>query len=193
MKKILLLITLLCISSTANAKTIRAVSLEEFSTIDPSPTYKVQIIEREEFKDGTVYEAGTIISGEVVKVKNATRGKRNGYFEFVPTDLTFNHKTNKIENPNMIAKAVGYAPIDTKDLVEKAALGAVGLMFKGASQGISFVQGIADAEDGNRLKSGFVNVYKNSPLTYIEEGSELNIKAGDLIVLKFKTLKAQYE
>lgn len=193
MKKHLLIFTIIIffISSSAQAKAIRVISLENFSTANPSSTYKVQVIEKEELKDGTVYEAGTIICGEVVKVKNAQRGKRDGYFEFVPTFLIYNNETCKIKDPNVSAKVVGYAPINPMDIAEKAAKGAVGLFFKGASQGISFVQGVAEDKDGNRLKSGFVKMYKDSPLTYIEEGKELNVNVGDLIVLKFKKFKPE--
>lgn len=191
MKKLLLIFAsiIFFISSSAQAKSIRVISLEKFSTANPSPTYKVQVIEKEIFKDGTILEPGAIISGEVVKVKNAQRGKRNGYFVFLPTEIIMNNKTYKIRNPHISAKVVGYSPINPSNLIETAAKGAVGLIFKGASQGISFAQGVAQAENGNRLKSGFVNLYKDSPLAYIEEGAELNINAGDLIVLKFKHLK----
>lgn len=193
MKKLLLIFTsiIFFISSSAQAKAIRVMSMDKFSTANPSSTYKVQVIEKEEFKDGTVYEAGTIISGEVIKVKNAQRGKRNGYFEFVPTELMYDHKTCKIQKPNVYAKVVGYAPVNTLGLVENAAKGAVGLAFKGASQGISFVQGVAEDQNGNRLVSGLVRMYKDSPLVYIEEGKELNVNPGDLIVLKFKKLKTE--
>ncbi len=173
-------------ATTAQAKSIRVISLEDFSTASPSDTYKVQIIEREELKDGTVLEAGTILIGDVIKVENAKRGKRDAYFEFIPTSYISNMTTQKIEDTKYYAKVVGYAPIDKQAIAESAAKSAVGFFFKGVSQGISFVQGVAQAEDGSRIKSGLVKIYKDSPLTYIEEGSELNVKPGDLIVLIFK-------
>lgn len=190
MKKIILLVIcfIFFLGTTAQAKSIRVISLEDFSTASPSDIYKVQVLEREELKDGTIVEAGTIITGEVVKVKNASRGKRNGYFEFIPISYTYDKVTHKIENPRYYAKVVGYAPMDKKEIVESAARGAVGFFFKGASQGISFVQGVAQAEDGSRIKSGLVQMYKDSPLTYIEEGKELQVKPGDLIVLILKKI-----
>jgi len=195
MKKLLLISIsiIFFVSLSAQAKTIRVISLDQFSTENPSKTYRVQIIEKEEFKDGTVCEAGTIVTGEVVKVKNAQRGKRDGYFEFIPTSLTFEHNTCQIKKPRVVAKVVGHAPIgsaiSTEKVLENAAKGAAGLIFKGASQGISFVQGVAEAEDGQRMKSGFTKLYKDSPLAYIEEGAELKVNPGDLIVLKLKKIK----
>ena len=199
MKKLLLISMglIFLITSSAQAKNIQVISMDKFSTAHPSKTYSVQVLEKEEFKDGRVYEAGTIITGKVVKVENARRGKRDGYFEFVPTSLTLENTTYQIKNPNITAKVVGHAPIDSKTttaaLMGNAAKGAVGFIFKGASQGISFVEGIKEAEDGKRIKSGFTKVYKDSPLSYIEEGAELKVKEGDLILLKFKKLKTELE
>ncbi len=190
MKKILLILTCLFffIGNAANAKSVRVIALEDFSTLNPSETYKVQLLEKEELKDGTIFEAGTIINGQVIKIKNAKRGKRNAYFEFVPTSYTYNHETKTINTPQYYAKVVGYAPVDTKKIVESAAKSTVGFFFKGASQGISFIQGVAQADEGERIKSGFTQMYLDSPLTYIEEGAELEVNIGDLIVLIFKRL-----
>lgn len=196
MKKLLISISLLFfISLSAQAKTIKVISLDAFSTLNPSDTYKVQVVEKEEFKDGTIYEAGTIISGKVIKVEHAKRGKRDGYFEFVPTDLTLEGQTWTVTDSKYTAQVVGLLQIntitDTKTVVKNVAKGVTGLIFKGASQGISFVEGVAEAEKGQKIKSGFVKVYKDSPLVYIEEGSELKINPDDLILLKFKKTKTK--
>ena len=191
MKKLLLILGcfMFFLGTSAHAKAFRVISLDNFSTENPSDSYRVQFLQSEHLKDGTVIEAGTILTGQVIKVKNAKIGKRNGYFEFIPTSYTYNHKTKEITDPKYYAKVVGYAPVDTKEIVETAAKGAVGFLFKGASQGISFVQGVANAEDGERLKSGLVKVYEDSPLAYIEEGSELQVNTGDLIVIILKKIK----
>lgn len=190
MKKILLTIGILfCLTPTVYARTLRVESVQNFSTENPSPTYSVRVLDREEFKNGKVLEPGTVISGQVVKVQNAQRGKRNGYFEFLPSSATYNGETKTAQNPIVIAKVVGYSPMEPKDLALKAVKSAAGFAVKGASQGIAFVEGVAEAQDGNRLKSGIVNVYKDSPLSFIEVGSELNIKDGDILLLKLKKIR----
>lgn len=191
MKKFLLILVALMFlfGVEVQAKTFKVLSVDKFSTASPSNTYKVQVIEREELSDGSVYEAGTIISGNVIKIKNPTRGKRDAYFEFVPTEITLNNKTQTIQDPKVYAKVVGYAPIDPKAIAGQTIKGAIGFVFKGASEGISFIQGAVKNENGNPLKSGFVKLYKDSPLAYFEEGKELNINEGDLILLKLKKIK----
>lgn len=181
----------LCLSNSVQAKTIKVESLENFSTENPSSTYSVKVVDREEFKNGKVLEAGTIISGHVVRVQGPQRGKRNGYFEFIPASATYNGVTRTAQNPIVIARVVGYSPIDPKDLAIKAVKSAAGLTVKGASQGLSFVEGVAKAEEGSRLKSGLVNVYKDSPLSFLEPGSELEVKKGDILLLKIKKLRTK--
>jgi len=193
MKKKFLIFTfglfLLTSNAQANTDTIKVMSLEQFSTQNPSSDYKVQTIEREKLSDGTFLETGTIISGHVVRVKPPKRLKRNGYFEFVPDTFSYDGETQIIEKSDMIAKVVGYKPIDPKELAFSAVKTAAGFAVKGATQGISFVEGVAQAENGDRLKSGFINVYKDSPLSYLEVGSELNVNVGDILILKLKKIR----
>lgn len=201
MKRFLLIFVgiLFFAGSTVRAETFKAVSLENFSTENPSPTYKVQIIGQEESKYDAIYKEGTIISGEVIKIKDARRCKRNAYFEFVPTEITFENKTQKIGNPEVYAKVVGYYPINKGNLAERAAKGTAGIVLKGiigpvagvAMGGVSFIEGVAQNENKNRIKSGFTKVYKDSPLVYFEEGKQLNLSPGDLIVIKIKKLKLE--
>lgn len=191
MKKILFIFAfiLFFLTSSVQAKTIKVISMSDFSTKNPLPTYEVKTLQLECFKDGTIIEEGTVISGQVVKVQSAQRGKRDGYFEFVPSSITYNGETKIIRNPISVARVIGYEPIEPQELVVSVAKKAAGFAVKGATQGISFVEGLVQAEDGERLKSGFMKVYKDSPLAYIEVGDELNVKAGDVLVLKFKKLK----
>ncbi len=186
---LILCMLLMCLVSGVEAATVKVVSLDDFSTAEPKPSFKVQLVETKELKDGTIVEAGTIVAGSVIKIQNANRGKRDAYFEILPASVTYQDKTTYITNPNCKMKVVEYSPKDPQEIVESAAKGAVGFIFKGASQGISFVQGVAQAQEGERMKSGLTKMYKDSPLSYIEYGSELNIKTGDILMLKIKTLR----
>lgn len=188
-KKIGITFIILMIAQTTFAQNIRAVSLEKFSTNEPKPHYKAQIIDPCVFKDGTILYEGSVIEGSVVKIQHAKRGKRNGYFDIEINSITTAGITQKITKPKLYARVVGYAILSPQELVLTAARTAAGIAVKGASQGISFAQGFIEANDGSRIKSAVINVYKDSPLSYIETGKELNINEGDTMILKVKELK----
>lgn len=190
MKKFSFLIVLIiCLfASSVQAKTIKVVALKDFSTANPSPTFQVKTVEEEIFKNGAILEEGTIISGILLKVEKPKRGKRNAYFDFIPTSISYKGQEKKIEG-KIVAKVVAYRPIDPEKTAIYVARKATNLIFKGASMGIAFVQGAVAAEDGERVKTGFISAYKDSPLAYFEIGSELNIKIGDTLVLELKKIR----
>lgn len=175
-------------SLSAQAKTIKVVALKDFSTEKPSPTFRVQTIQDEVFKNGTVLEKGTVISGVVLKVEKPKRGKRDAYFEFIPTTIFYDGNEKTI-NKQIVVKVIAYHSVDSKKMAVYVAKKAADFAVKGASMGISFVQGVAQADEGdNRIKSGFVKTYRDSPLSFIEVGSELNIDVGDTLVLKVEKI-----
>lgn len=55
------------------------------------------------------------------------------------------------------------------------------------SEGVSFVKGVWKNPENNRLKSGVVQVYKDSPLSYVEEGKDVYITKDTMFLLKFKS------
>lgn len=184
MKKILLAFTLMVLlASNAQAQTMKVEAVEAFSTTTPSSYFCVKIITPDTLDDGTILEKGAIVSGFVTNIQAPKRLKRDAYFEFIPEKVMLNGKTKIIEQPTIIAKVVSYEPLDKKELVEKVAKTVAGYAVKGATQGISLVQGMVENKDGNRLKSGVTNVYEDSPLSYLSAGSELTISPGDTIVI----------
>jgi len=191
MKKFLLnlALTLTLLTSGAYAANIKVISLEDFSTENPSTTYTVKTIQPEFLNKKILLETGTVISGSIIKIHEPKRGKRDGYFEFKPISAICNGTTTDLLDSKVFAIVKGYEPLNPKDLVISGGKTAAGFFVKGASEGISLVQGIAQNEEGNRLKSGVKKVYKDSPLSYIEAGKELNVKAGDVLVLRIKKLK----
>ncbi len=180
------LFIILLLTSSVQAQTLKVISMEPFSTAEPSPTYTVKILEPIIFPDGVILDAETYICGNVTRIQSPQRGKRNSYFVLNPTLAVFNDKTISLEKYRLEAKVVGYKPIEPAKLAVSAAKKATNLFFKGASLGISFAEGVAQAEDGNRLKSGLTKSYKDSPLSYIEAGKELNVAVGDILILSFK-------
>lgn len=190
MKKILLLIfVIFFIPLCAEAKTIRALSLKPFSTAIPSSTFAVQIIQKETITKGTVLEPGTIILGIVLKVNSPKIGKQNGSFEFIPTEFIEKGVSQKIENPLITAKVMGYSPINPSQMTISVIKKIANFFLRGAITALDFIDGAMEAQEGQRFKSGVIKAYKNSFLSYIEPGNELNIKRGDILILKIKTTR----
>lgn len=186
MKKLLTIsvFIFMLLTSCVQAKTFKVVALESFSTEYPQANFNVQVTQQEILGRDLVIEEGTIISGKVVKISKPKIGKRNAYFEFVPTVITYNGKSEKLNHTKLRAKVVGYRPINPEKVVIYAAKKATNLIFMGASVGISFAEGATQAKDGERFKAGIIKAYKDSPLSFVETGSELDIDQGDVIILK---------
>lgn len=186
MKKFLSLtiIMLLFLTSKAQAQSIKVSAIDDFSSEQSSSVFKVKTIEYNQIQ-GMFFEPGTIISGMVLKVHEPARGKRDGYFEFIPTNIG----DTKINSPKTIGKITYYKPVDPP----KAALNIAGkianIFLKGLITGAEFAQGAIEAPNGQRIKSGAKKAYNDSFLSYIEVGQELNIKPGDILILKLKKVR----
>lgn len=180
------------LTSSVQAQTIKVEAMEEFSTANPASSFSVKITAPEVLPDGTTLEQGSIISGHVTNVQHAKRLKRDGYFEFIPSSITIDGKTKRIENPTMLAIVTDYEPLDPKEIAATVVKSAAGYAIKGATQGISLIQGMVQSENGNRLKSGVTQVYEDSPLSYIDEGSELIISPGDTVIMIINNIENGY-
>lgn len=191
MKKFLVIfIFALCINtSSVQAKTVKVVALEDFKSAQPSQTFTVRTIESKQISKTMFLPATTIVSGFIVNVEEAKRGKRDGYIEFVPTALTYEGKTTQLHHSIITAKITDYTPVDPKDATIDAGLKVANFLLKGVISACQFVQGAVTAPSGTRMKSGAMNVYKHSFLTYIEVGDELNVKKGDILTFKIKINK----
>ena len=193
MKKTVYFLTLLvlCVfSSPANAaKSVKVSALSEFNSIRPVKTMKVMVLERAEFKNGIVFEDGTVINGEIFDVKQPKRAKLNASFKFKPVSYTYNGKTSNIDDPEFVAKYAEYKELDKAGLATSAATTAGGMLFHIPllSEGVSFVKGVWKNPENNPLKSGVVQVYKDSPLSYVEEGKDVYITKDTMFLLKFKS------
>ena len=178
------------VSMPANAaKSVKVTALTEFNSLTPTDQMKVVVIEHAEFKNGIVFEDGTILKGEIFDVKQPKRAKLNASFKFRPTSYTYNGKTQKINDSEFIAKYAPYKELDKAGLATSAATTAGSMLFHIPllSESVSLVKGMWKNQENNRLKSGVVQVYKDSPLSYIEEGKDVVITKDTLFVLKFKS------
>ena len=175
------------------AKAVKVSALTEFNSLKPAETMQVITLERAEFKNGIVFEDGTVITGNIIDVKQPKRAKLNASFKFQPTSYTYNGKTEKITDPEFIAKYAEYKELDKAALATSAATTAGGMLFHIPllSEGVSFAKGVWKNPKNNRFKSGFYQMYKDSPLSYVEEGKDIYITKDTMFVLKFKSSKEE--
>lgn len=189
MKKILsiFVVAIVLLTSKAQAQTIKVSAVDNFSSDQPASIFRIKTLEDNEIQ-GMLFKSDTIISGIVLRVQEPTRGKRDGYFEFIPNLITYQGESVKINLPKTAAQIMYYKPTDPKKETLNATLKVANFFLKGLISGIEFAQGAIKAENGQRIKSGAMNVYNNSFLSYIEVGNQLNIKSGDILVLKLKKI-----
>ena len=192
MKKTIILAFLLMMtySLPANAaQKVKVSALTPFSSLNPSEKMKVITLEKAEFNNGIIFENGTVIYGDIIEVKQPKRAKRNASFKFKPTSYLYNGETRTVNDPNFIAKYAEYKELNKAELATSAAATAGGFIFHIPllSEGVSFVKGVIKNPEDNRFKSGAVQVYKDSPLSYIEEGKDIDIQENTMFILKFKS------
>jgi len=179
---------ILLAASSVMAKTLKVTALEDFSTDNPSTEFKIKVNDTQEFFGELLFPQDTVISGSVIEVHQPKRGKRNGFFEFQLNSYYCGGDVIDISAARIEGIVVGYKPINPKAVGFYVAKKATNFIFKGASLGIAFVEGVATAQEGTRIKSGFINMYKDSPFSYLEKGADLNVETGDILVLKIKKL-----
>lgn len=194
-KIIFLVITALFIISlpVKAATSVEVSAITPFNSLAPVKTMKVVSLQKVEFENGIVFEDGTVIEGEIIDVKQPKRAKLNASFKFQPTSYTYNGRTTKVLDPDFIAKYTEKKELNKGDLALSAATTAGNIFLKipMLSQGVSMVKGMVKNPEDNRLKSGVVQVYKDSPLSYVEEGKDVVIHKEDVFYFKFKTHKAE--
>jgi len=194
MKKIFLTIALLFMTSISAHCSESALGTAEtpFSTANPAGSFQVKLDEPVEFDDGSRLNADSILYGKVVQVEDGLRGKRQGYFKFYLEKSINSDGETDLSKKNIVVKVSHYQPLDKKEVAKKVAetgattVASQVIKVPGISQGVSFVKGVVKAEDGqNRLANGAKQVYKDSPLSYVEKGSSLIVKCGEQVKLHF--------
>ena len=173
---------LLAPSVLASTMCVRAVT--PFSTETPTDTMTVKLLEEYKVSDGLTLPVGTVINGTVSDVVSPKRLKRDATFSFIAQKYDDGRGVSGNFNKNYIGKY--YQKVDKKELAKNTSLTVGSFFVKGLSLGVNAVQGAIKNEEGNRFKSSAKSVYDNSPLSYVEEGQELDIKPNDIFWLKFK-------
>ena len=185
------IIAALCIFINTPAfanNTVLVKSLSNFSSMHPRYYISVIVVEEHKFKSGFVLEKNTVLNLKVEKITEPKRGKRNVYIVVHPTTFNVPSKSQKrkFQNRHLMAKVTPYKKLNKTQAAEKGAVSATGIIIPGFSQAFYFCKGFINPEENKtRLASGGISTYENSPLSYIEKGSELKINRGDYLKLKF--------
>lgn len=187
LKKIISVFFILFIfSQNVQAKTIKVEAMEGFYTNPSTTTLTVRTLNDETINKQFV-EAGTIISGVIIKIHDPQRGKRNGYLEFIPNSW-MSKQSNEFINISCKghAQIVGYSPKNPKDVTIDVTKKVANFFLKGAITVGEFAHGAITADDGERFKSGVNEAYKNSFFSLVEYGNVIKINKGDILILKLK-------
>lgn len=185
-------IVLLFTMTPCFAQNVVVESLTDFAKEDEEVLFSAKILEQAELESGFVLEENGVITGKIIKVTDAKRGKRSGYIVIRPTVYQDKQdgEIKNIEEEDLRAKVVGYSKRDFKETAFKAGLAVGGHFVKGLGQIFYFSKGlIIPDKDKTRIETAVHNVYENTPFVYIEKGAEVDINKGDKLVLKIKSNK----
>lgn len=191
LKKIIIGCLAVLISSPVFAVSVKVKALSPFSTENPSETMSVELLEDCELTDNLTLYKGDILYGKTSDVVSPKRLKRDASFSITPETYVRKDGSMHEFNENLIGKYSMHT--DKKELAKSASLTVGSYFVKGLSLGVNAVEGAIKNEEGNRFKSSVVNVYENTPFSYVETGNELNILEGDIFWLKFKTPKDEQD
>lgn len=187
MKKKLYLLVLIfgLLCQPVLAKTVAVEALNDFSTENPSARMSIKILEDLAIDDNVVFSEGTVVDGKVVDVTDPKRLKRDATFTFVP--LSYVDKNGKTIDVKGYYPAKYTTKISKGELAKNVGLGVGNFFVKGLSLGYSAVEGAVKNEKDNRFKSSVTEVYKDSPFSYVEKGTELVIEKNQMFYLNFKS------
>lgn len=177
-----LVLSIIGIGACAYAKTVEVISYSTFSTANPPPSIKVELLDELEISAGTVIPAGAEIEGKLVDVISPKRLKRDATFSFQPEWYSINGTKHTL---NGSAKAKYTTTLDKADLAKKTVLSVGNHFVKGLSAGVTAIEGAIENEEGNRIKSGAKSLYEASPLSYKDKGNDIKITENQVFYLKF--------
>lgn len=181
------LIVILCsFVSPAFADRLHVQAMSDFSTFKPVNTITFKALNGIELSHDVKIWGGYVVKARVHEVTPPKRLKRNATFKIVPVSYTDNEGHTYQIKEEFVGKFSPKFELDKAELAKSAALTVGDYFVKGISLGYHAVEGAVKNEEGNRAKSSAVSVYKNSPLSYVENGQEIEIKKDDLFSFTFK-------
>ena len=187
---------LTCLTANAGIDKVHVSMVDNFDTANPAEKIDVNVIE-DSTLGGHILKAGDILHCNVIKVTDPKRGKRSATFAVCPTSYTSGEETITIEESyygkyaDKVLSKEEFKNIDKVKVGKKAVLTVGSHFVKGLTTGVNLAEGMIKNEEGNRIKSGIKEVYKNSALSYTEKGEELDIESGEKFYLLFKPSKSK--
>ncbi|MBQ3101486.1 hypothetical protein IJC60_00620 [bacterium] len=193
-RKIILFFFMFFALPVSAADNIFVEALEDYSSIKPAKTFKVKLLKPVHTEHISLLE-GDILNCTLHKTTKAKRGKRDAQIYFILdsyVDIYGVHKFNQkflAKYSKSVLNLDSIKSISPKTAIKKT-VSTVGDQFlTGVSYGVSFVDGLVTNPEGNRLKSGAKQVYKDSFLSYVEKGENIQVKAGDTFYFVVKVIE----
>lgn len=194
-KKFLLTVLLLCtIVQPVMAKNIKVQAMSEFSTANPSKTWKLKVVESVIDKNGNFVAQGSVIEGNIEDITPPARLKRNASFVFIPTKFyDIDGKVYHIEK-GVVGKYSILSDVSVGGIAKQGAVIAGNKLVDGFfGPGVALVEGAVKNEQGNRFKSAAVSVYESTPLSYVNKGKEVVIQKDQVFIMSFKEIEQPQE
>lgn len=191
---ILLLIINMSIISVNAASIVKVIAQNEFSTQVPSEKMNVKL--KKDYNLGNYeFKSGDILECNITKTVRPKIGKRNARFYVEPYAYISDEEEIQIETTLKGKYVKGI--ISKEDLVEadkgkiakKVAIKAGDTYMKTMVPGYSVVKGMVLNEEGNIVKSGLKEVYKDSPFSFLGKGRDVYILPGEEFCLMFSKPK----
>ena len=200
MKKILSILMLFLTSCVLAADKLHVEALKGFSSEDVEAgfNFSVKLVEDGMMNDVYMLK-GDILNCVLKKVTDPTRAKRDAKIYFTVESYEDSKGVHDVQEPLVAryAKTVlnkeEIKKTPPKKIAKKAASTVGNFFMKGFSYCVSFADGFATNPEGNRLKSGAKQVYKDSFLSMVEYGKEVTVKEGDVFYLVVKPVKEEIE
>ena len=187
----LIVVFMLSIMAASASDKVHVYANSEFSTANPAKNIDVTVTE-DALIGSNVLRTEDVLHCNVIKITNPKRGKRSATFAVCPISYTTGGITKPISgnfygkySQKVISKDE-LKNVDAKKVGTKAVVTVGNHFVKGVAPAVALAKGMIKNEEGNRIESGVKQVYKDSPLSYIEKGNDLVIEPGDAFYLIFK-------
>lgn len=197
MKKIYILILILAMQTSAcfAMTNLRVKMQEDFTTANAPENINLEVVKNAQLGEYELH-SGDILEC-ALKVKPPRRGKRNAVFYVQPSTIISGEEqievTKKMRGRYTKIKfsKEDLKQVDKGKIATKTAIKAGEYFAKNMTPAISIAEGMIKNEEGNRLKSGAVQVYKDSPFSYLSKGKQITLKENEEFYILFKTKKVK--
>ncbi len=196
MKKIVYFLIFFVTLPVFAADKLHVSAMNSFSSIEPSQSFQVMLIEDGVLNDVYMIK-GDVLNCTLQKTTDPTRAKRDAKIYLYVDSYTDKMGTHEFQD-RLVAKyaqkilSVEEIKKTPPKTVVKKTVSTVGNFFmKGFSYAVSFVDGVKENKEDNRMKSGVKQVYDDSFLSLVKYGHEVEIQEGDEFYLVIKKLKSK--